>query len=127
MSETVHEMEADVPAHHGTAAPGHFDSHFGMPDHSPSRFKKERQWPRTLAVWDSHSLCNNNHRLVFDSKMTINDSRHSRVCGEDAKKIRATHQTLPTLVCQKKKGLSIKRNNTYLNTESHCCERDSFK
>lgn len=127
MSETVHEMEADVPAHHGTAAPGHFDSRLSMLEHSPSLFGKERQRPRTLTVWDSHSLCNNNHRLVFDSKMTINDSRHSRVCGEDSKEIRATHQTLSTLVCQKEKGLSIKTNNACFHTESRCCEREGFE
>lgn len=127
MSETVHEMEADVPAHHGTAAPGHCDSRLSMPEHSPSLFGKERQGPRTLTVWDSHSLCNNNHRLVFDSKMTINDSLRSRVCGEDSKEIWATHQTLSTLVCQKEKGLSIKTNNACFHTESRCCEREGFE
>lgn len=83
MSETVHEMEADAPAHHGTSTPGHFDSHLGLLEHSPSYFREERQRPQTLTVWDFRSFCNNNHRLVFDFKMTINDSRRSRVCGED--------------------------------------------
>lgn len=85
MSETVHEMEADIPAYHETATPGHFDSHLGLLEHSPFHFREERQRPQTLAVWDSRSFCNNNHCLVFDSKMTINDSRRSRVCGDNAK------------------------------------------
>lgn len=84
MSETVHEMEADVPAHQ-TATRGHFEIHRSLLEQSLSHFREERQRPQTLTLWDSCSLCNNNHHLVFDSKITINDLQHSRVCGEDAK------------------------------------------
>lgn len=85
----------------GTATSGHFDSHLGLPEHSPSHFREERRRPQTLTVWDSRSFCNNNHRLVFDSEMTINDSRRSG-----------------SLWRRRKRGrdLSIKTNNACLNT-----------
>lgn len=50
MSETVLEMGADVPAHHGTATPGHCDSCLGLLEHSPSHFREERQRARTLTA-----------------------------------------------------------------------------
>lgn len=109
MSETVHEMEADVPAHYGTSAMGILTAVSACRNilPLPSGKKDSGLWHLSLIPRWSSMVHGAAEFVEKTQKKSGRRIKHSR------------------LWFVKKEGLSIKATNTRLNTESCCSERAS--